>query len=181
MVSNIKNIFKNLIPYNTIRFSFNFIASKELETTWLIKELEQKKRYWVRTCALGGICKEEKVHTDRPSPWGVGRSSHNLGVPVLESCVEEASPLTCWEICWDRQKDWRSLNSTWEECAHAGLPIFRVERAVHWQLLPCHISQSEEGNTPILLTLHHSLVWDLGQLSPGKWLATERQSGVPRV
>lgn len=31
---------------------------------------------------LGGICKEE-VCMGGPSPWGVSRSSHYLGIPVL--------------------------------------------------------------------------------------------------
>lgn len=38
MASIIKNIFKILISDHTIKFSFNFIASKELESTWLAKE-----------------------------------------------------------------------------------------------------------------------------------------------
>lgn len=47
---------------------------------------------------LGGICKE-KVHKGRPLPWGVSRSSHNMGIPVLGSCMEWPGRLASWEIC----------------------------------------------------------------------------------
>lgn len=43
---------------------------------------------------LGGICKEEKFYTSRPSPWRVIRSSHNLGIIVPQSCAKEL-PLSC--------------------------------------------------------------------------------------
>ena len=57
-----------------------------------------KKDIKLRSALLGGICKEQIVHTDEPTPRGVSWSSHNLGIPVLESCMEETSPLACWEI-----------------------------------------------------------------------------------
>ena len=53
MLFSFKYIFTKLIVYNTIGFSFNFIVSKELETTGLAKDLVQKKRDWTRTCAPG--------------------------------------------------------------------------------------------------------------------------------
>ena len=79
----------------------------------------------------------------RPSMWGASGLSHRLGIPVLESCKEQTSTLGCRENCWDRQKGWRSLDSTHEEYACAGLPKIRAERALHWQLPLRHTPQSE--------------------------------------
>ena len=107
---------------------------------------------------LGGIYKEEKVHTGGPSPWEVNRLSHNLGVPVLGSCREETSPLAYQEICRHRQKGWRRLDSTHDACMCAGLLTIRAERALPWQLLlPSCTSQSKGANTLAPLTPRHSL------------------------
>ena len=40
---------------------------------------------------------KEEVCMGRPTPWGVSRSSHNLGIPVLGSCAEKTKPLACRE------------------------------------------------------------------------------------
>lgn len=61
---------------------------------------------------LRWICKGEKVHTGKPSLWG-----------------------SSWEIHWDRQRGWRKLDSSCEECMCAGLLI--IIRA------PCCTSRSK--------------------------------------
>lgn len=55
---------------------------------------KKKKKSIKSEPILGGICKEEKFYTSRPSPWRVIRSSHNLGIIVPQSCAKEL-PLSC--------------------------------------------------------------------------------------
>lgn len=106
--------------------------------------MKKRGRHLIRPVLLGGIYEEEKVRTDRYLPWRGSRLTYNLSIPDLGSCMEEISPFVCWEVCWDRWKSWRSLNSTREECAHVGVLIIRVERDMHWHLLPpCCTSQSK--------------------------------------
>ena len=42
---------------------------------------------------------------------GTSRLKHNLGIPVVASCVEETGSLACGKNHWDRQKHWRNLDS----------------------------------------------------------------------
>lgn len=67
------------------------------------------------------------------------------GPPSPGVLHEGDKPFGFWENSWVRQKGWRSLDATSEECKGTGLPIFRMERALHWWLLPCHSPQSERG------------------------------------
>ena len=44
---------------------------------------------------LGGDSEEKGGCTGGHPPSGVSRSSHRLGIPVLESYAEETNPLGC--------------------------------------------------------------------------------------
>lgn len=63
-----------------------------------------------------------------PSPWGVSSLSHNLGIPVLGSYMEELGCFTCWEIHQDRKKGCRSLGSTCEKYVHVSLLTIKADR-----------------------------------------------------
>ena len=69
---------------------------------------------------------------------------------------------------------------SWGWCMH--WLVNKVERALHRWLPACCTLQSELGEL-LSLTPHHSLVCDLGQLSPEKRLslATQRQTGGPEM
>lgn len=56
------------------------------------------KRHWSELEHLKGLCKEKNIHTCGPLPLGVSRPSHNLGILVLRSCMEEMGALSCWKI-----------------------------------------------------------------------------------
>lgn len=87
-----------------------------------------------------------------PSLCRAGGFGYHLGITVLKSCMEKASPLACWEFHWDRQKGWRSLHSTHKECAQVGSLTIRAERALHWWLTPCHTFHFKGVNAPPPLT-----------------------------
>ena len=69
--------------------------------------------------------------------------------------------LACWEVCWDR---WRELDSACEGGTRASLLAVRAERDQHWQLPPCHTSQSE---THVGLGCQYK-----------QWLSAESQAGA---
>ena len=51
-------------------------------------------------------------------PWGVSRLGHRLSIPGLGSGRDKVPWLA--ENCWYRQRGWRSLGSTREECMGSG-------------------------------------------------------------
>ena len=65
--------------------------------------------------------KEKGDCKDRHPPWGVSVLRHRLGIPVLGTNVEETSPLGWLEDHRDKEKGWRSLDSTCEERSSDGL------------------------------------------------------------
>lgn len=48
------------------------------------------------------------------------------------------SPLAFWEIHWDRERIWKSLEYSWG--ARTGLLTIRAERDLCWKLPPCYTS-----------------------------------------
>ena len=106
---------------------------------------------------LSGMYKKEKVHRGGPRPWGVSMSNHSLGIPILGSCMEESTTSSCWEICWDRLKAWRSLDSTYKECTCAGLLTIRVYRALHWPLCLTALPNAREWLSQACS--QYSIVW----------------------
>lgn len=88
------------------------------------------------------------------------QSSCNLDILVLGACAEETNPVACqWDNHWHRQKGWRSLNSTHEECMCAGLPTVRVEKVLHYGLPPhCCTPQSKQGKHPGCTQLYTKVV-----------------------
>ena len=79
---------------------------------------------------MGGNSEERGDHMHGHSSWGVSGLSHRLGIPVLGCYAKETSSLGHLENCWNRQKGWRSLDSTHEEWVGASLPPGRVERGL---------------------------------------------------
>ena len=56
---------------------------------------------------------KEEVCMGRPTPQGVSRSSHNLGIPVQESCREKKTPFPAAKIPrTQRQPRSQAMNST---------------------------------------------------------------------
>ena len=70
-----------------------------------------------------------------------------MGCPSPRVLHGGDKPPGCWENYWNRE-NWRSLDFTCEEYMGAGLPINRVERALHQWLLAHYISQSEQEEHP---------------------------------
>ena len=70
----------------------------------------------LRPLPLGRTEEEEGRSVGGHSPWKVSRWSHGLGIIVLGSSVEEASPLGCLVNQWDKEKGWKSLDSGPGEC-----------------------------------------------------------------
>ena len=64
------------------------------------------------------------------------------GIPVLGSCVKETSPLVWSENCWDRERGWRSLSSTCEECAQDDLT--REVYSSRWWASHLHLQPQPE-------------------------------------
>lgn len=67
--------------------------------------------------------------------------------------MEETGPLGFRENPQELEKGWRSPDSTHKECAGAGLPTNRVERALH-RGCPLTVLQNPSGATPRLCPLH---------------------------
>ena len=178
------NISKTHLHVEQFSWKTNWNLAEALLSTKAVRKISmwpsrmEKKGFGLGLVLLGEICKEQKVHTGGLAPRGVSRLSHNLGIWVLGSRMEETSPLACWEIHWDRQKGWRSLDSTQDECAHAGLLTVRVERALHWRLQPHCTSQSEEAKA---LAPTHSTPQPDVRFEQRLGSAMQRQPGGPRV
>ena len=92
--------------------------------------------------SLGGNSGKRRLHwwtLVLGSEWVEPQTGH----PSLESYVQETRLLGCLENFWDRQKGWRSLDTTLEEGAGAGLPPGRAERGPSSQL-PLHCTPQFE-------------------------------------
>ena len=97
--------------------------------------------------SLGGLWKEEKVHTGHlHTGEQAGWATHWVS--------------QSWSPTWRRQIPLAAERTagtgrrageprpTHEECMGAGLPTNRAEGALHWQLLPHCVPQSERGKHP---------------------------------
>ena len=84
-----------------------------------------------------------KPQSGHPSPGVLSRRVRPPFPVRLRNLPKEPIPLvmsTCMLACWQSG-----------------------QRAMHWQLTPHCTSQSKRKNTPALLTLYHSLAWDLSR------------------
>lgn len=69
----------------------------------------------MKLVALGGMVKEERSTKAGPHP---------------------GEPPVCWEVHWDRQRDWGGLDSAREECMCAGLPAVTAKTGTD----TCHLT-----------------------------------------
>lgn len=110
-----------------------------------------EKGHRVRTSTLRIWKKEGSAQAD---PWpgaGLGwATAEQLSLRVLHGGDK---PSWLQGEPQELEKGWRSLDSTHKECAGAGLPTNRVERALH---CGCHLTvlQNPSGATPQLCPLH---------------------------
>lgn len=130
---------------------------------------------WLGPVSLGGDTEEQGGCTGIYSHWGVSGSSHRLGVPVLDYCVEKTRPL-CWledwllgQIerlekpglhLWGMQVSWLAPEAGQREICPTG-----------WDISPgrptMHLGPSQ-ANAPAPLRPHPSTALDLGGHNQGK-------------
>lgn len=136
-----------------------------------------EKRHQARTCAPGRDLKRGGLHR-----WNLALGREQVepqsGHPSPGVLHRGDSPLGCWENCWDREKGWRSLDSTFKQRTQVVLPTAMARE-------PCTGGSTfldsliRTGRTLLPCPLHTHVVQDLGHLGAGKRLgqATQRAPG----